>query len=174
VRALAVKRVIGIAGVVWASIGVSGLLAFAIWRLTQKAWDAYVLGLSPFQWLLTVVVCVFLAYTEGRRGFQERFSPRTAARIRYLRDHPNGVHTLLAPVFAMGFYRATRRTLVTAWSLTIGIALLVFLVHKLDQPWRGIIDAGVVVGLSWGLVSLIWAIFQALTQPAFEASPEVP
>ena len=32
--------------------------------------------------------------------------------------------------------------------------LLILAVSRLDQPWRGIIDAGVVVGLAWGLMTL--------------------
>ena len=29
------------------------------------------------------------------------------------------------------------------------------IVHRLDQPWRGILDAGVVVGLSWGTIATL-------------------
>ena len=36
----------------------------------------------------------------------------------------------------------------------VQFARLVALVRRLDQPWRGIIDAGVVVGLAWGLAAL--------------------
>jgi len=32
---------------------------------------------------------------------------------------------------------------------TAAIVVLVLLVHRLEQPWRGIVDAGVVTGLTW-------------------------
>ncbi len=74
----------------------------------------------------------------------------------------------------MGFFHANRRTKITAYVLTFGIVILVLLVHQLEQPWRGIVDAGVVIGLSWGLVSLVWSTVRALTRSHYEPSPEVP
>jgi uncharacterized membrane protein YedE/YeeE len=47
-------------------------------------------------------------------------------------------------------------------------------VRLLSQPWRGIIDGGVVVGLAWGLVSLVIFGYQAFTAEDFPFSPEVP
>jgi hypothetical protein len=167
-------RFAGHVGVWWGTFGVFGLLIFAIYRLVPKALAAYEGGLSPGQWLLTAVVCVFMAYSEGYRGFQTRFSPRTAARIRYLRDRPNITHSIFAPFFSVGFFHATRRTKITAFALSFGVLILVILVQKLDQPWRGIVDAGVVIGLTWGVISLAWSLAQALTRSSFEVSPEVP
>jgi len=165
---------IGILGAMWGALGVFGLLLFAIYRLAPKALEAYDGGLSTGQWLIAVVVCVFMAYAEGYRGFQTRFSPRTAARIRYLRDRPRIVHTLLAPLFAMGYFHATKRTKIVAYSLLLGIVTLVLLVHQLGQPWRGIVDAGVVIGLGWGVLSLAASLYSALTQDTYGPSPEVP
>ena len=167
------KRLVASFGVVWGAAGVIGMLGFAVYRLAPRAVEAFEMGLTPFQWLATAVVCLFMAYTEGYRGFQLRFSPRTAARIRYLRDRPHGVRSLLAPLFAMGFFHATRRTKAMAYGVTIGVIALVVLIQRLDQPWRGIIDAGVVVGLSWGILSLAGYVVQALTQPSYAVSPEV-
>ena len=164
----------GYVGVVWGALGVFGILVFPIYRLAPRALAAYDGGLTPGQWLLAGLTCVFMAYAEGYRGFQTRFSPRTAARIRYLRDRPNVTHSLFAPLFSMGFFHAARRTKITAYGLSVGILILVVLVQRLDQPWRGIIDAGVVLGLSWGVLSLGWSIAQALTRPSFDVSPEVP
>ena len=33
--------------------------------------------------------------------------------------------------------------------------VLIVSVRQLPQPWRGMVDAGVVVGLTWGVVSII-------------------
>jgi len=79
----------------------------------------------------------------------------------------------LGPLFAMGFFHATLRTRIRVMGLFLAVVVLVLLVHRLDQPWRGIIDAGVVVGLCWGVVSLAFSTLQALSQLEFEVSPEV-
>ncbi len=115
-----------------------------------------------------------MAYAEGYRAFQQAFSPRVAARARYLRDHPNLMHSLLAPLFCMAYFHAQRRRQITSISVTAGIIILVILVRFLEQPWRGIIDGGVVVGLAWGLVSLVVFAYRALTAGTFPYSPEVP
>jgi hypothetical protein len=115
-----------------------------------------------------------MAYAEGYRAFQQGFSPRVAARARYLRDHPNVLHALLAPLFCMAYFHALKRRQIVSLSVTAGIIVLVVLVRLLSQPWRGIIDGSVVVGLVWGLVSLIVFGFQAFTLERFNYSPEVP
>jgi hypothetical protein len=115
-----------------------------------------------------------MAYVEGYRAFQQGFSPRVAARARHLRDHPILLHAVLAPLFCMAYFHAQRKRQITSLSVTAGIIILVLLVRLLSQPWRGIIDGGVVVGLAWGLVSLVVFGYQALTADRFPYSPEVP
>jgi hypothetical protein len=153
---------------------VSGLLIAAIYRIAPIALEAYQGTLTRGQWWFAGFWCLFMLYFEGYRGFQLRFSPRTAARVRYVRDRPNGLRSLLAPLFVMGFFHATRRTKITAHALTVGILILVLSVQRFDQPWRGIIDSGVVLGLTWGVISLVRSILQALTRTEFDVSPEMP
>ena len=43
--------------------------------------------------------------------------------------------------------------------LTITIIFLI-IIERISEPWRGIIDTGVLVGLSWGLLSF-WFLFKA-------------
>jgi thiamine transporter ThiT len=74
----------------------------------------------------------------------------------------------------MGFFYASRRRKITSFSVTSAIIVLIVLVRLLSQPWRGIIDAGVVVGLLWGVISLIIFSLQAFTSKDFSYSPEVP
>ncbi len=62
-------------GVAWGTIGVLGLLLFAVYRLAPRALEAFAGGLTIGQWVIAAVICVFMAYTEGYRGFQLRFSP---------------------------------------------------------------------------------------------------
>jgi hypothetical protein len=158
----------------WGLTGVMALLASAVYRLTPLAVDAARYELRWYHWAFFVFVLVFMAYFEGYRAFQQGFSPRVAARARYLRTHRNALHALLAPLFCMGYFHAPKKRRVTSISVTAGIIVLIVIVHFLSQPWRGIVDAGVVVGLAWGLISLVIFGSQALTADHFDYSPEVP
>ena len=161
-------------GVVWGLGGVLLLLGSAVYRLTPLAVESFSYAWSWIHWLSLVLMTFFMAYAEGYRAFQQGFSPRVAARARFLRDHPNALHAVFAPFFCMAYFHAPKRRRIVSVSVTAGIIVLVLLVRKLDQPWRGIIDGSVVVGLTWGVVSLIVFGYQAFTQEHFPYSPEVP
>lgn len=167
-------KIVGILGALWAVIGVFGLLGSAVYRLGVRALEAFEMGFSTVHWIVLVPVVLVMAYSEGYKGFQKKFSPRTAARIHHLAARPNLLHSLLGPVFAMGFFHANRRTKIVAFSLTFGIICLVLLVRLLPQPWRGIVDAGVVVGLAWGMLSLAIFVVRALLRENPDGSPELP
>jgi len=159
---------------VWAVVGFSWILLDAILRLGILAWQGLSGGIEPLQWVALILFVVFMAYSEGYRGFQKMFSPRTAARALYLFNHPSLWSGLLAPAFCMGFFRATRRPLLVAW---VGTALVIGLVISLrwvPQPWRAMVDAGVVVGLSWGLLSFLQCVIVAFRRGEYPTSPEVP
>ena len=94
--------------------------------------------------------------------FQQAFSPRLAARCHHLLTHATWGQALLAPLVVMNFTHSTRRRMITAWALTAGIVVVVLLYRQLPQPWRGILDAGVVLGLAWGLVATLWHVAVAL------------
>jgi hypothetical protein len=161
-------------GAYWGLSGVFLLLGSAIYRLTPLFINSFSYDWRWYHWIFLALIMLFMAYAEGYRAFQQAFSPRVAARARHLRDHPNLLHTILAPFFCMAYFHATKRRMVTSISVTAGIIVLVILVRLLAQPWRGIIDGGVVVGLAWGLVSLFLFSLRAMTSEAFEYSPEVP
>lgn len=159
----------------WGIGGVFLLIGSALWRLTPLAIEPIADGsLSAGQWALMIGWSAFNAYAEGYRGFQLRFSPRTAARALYLGHNPTPLRVALAPLFCMGFFGATRRVLIAAWAVLLMVAGLVALVRALDQPWRGIVDAGVVVGLGWGLASLLAFYVAGLTSNSLPADPQVP
>jgi hypothetical protein len=94
---------------------------------------------------------------EGYKGFQLKFSPLVVARAQTLKPC-NGSpihHTLLGPFYAMGLFHATKKRTIVSWSVTTGVAVIVAAVKRLPYPWRNIVDAGVIVGLSWGSISII-------------------
>ena len=150
------------------------MLLSACVRLWPKAVAAFSYPFTWLHWASLIIVVTGMAYAEGYKGFQKAFSPRTAARARHLRDHPRIAHVVLAPFFCMGYFHATKRRKITSISLTLGIIVLVVMVSFTPQPWRGIIDAGVVVGLAWGVVSLALYGVRALGGEAFPYSAEVP
>ena len=150
------------------------MLAFAIVRLTDIGLASFDYHFAWYHWLLLLANVAFMAYSEGYKGFQKAYSPRFAARLRHLRDHPRFFHSVLAPLFSMGYFHTTRKRLIVSYALTVIIILLILIVHQLPQPWRGILDIGVVVGLGWGLISILAFSWQALRQPDFPYSAELP
>lgn len=164
----------GLFGAIWGITGVSLLLGGAIYRLLALAAEAFHNDFYWYHWLALIAVILFMAYAEGYKGFQQGFSPRVAARAKYLKDFPNTLSSLLGPFFCMGYFRASRKRMVVSVSLTLGIIVLVLMVRLLPQPWRGIVDAGVIAGLVWGLATLLFYSFRAFTSKEFKYSPEVP
>ena len=174
VQAVGQKSLAGSIAAVWAVVGFSLILLDAIIRLAGIAAQSFDETLSFMHWAVLLLVVVTMAYAEGYRGFQKSFSPRTAARAYYVYRHPEPLAVLLAPLFAMGFFRATRGPLMFAWIGTALIVLLIIALQATPQPWRGIIDVGVVVGLSWGLVSFLVCVFRVFRDGANGVSAEVP
>ncbi len=166
-----------IAGWLYAFWGVAGfawVLIDAIVRLAVLTIEGVSGGLTLGEWAGLVLFVLFMAYAEGYRGFQLSFAPRTAARALYLYKHPDLLSGLLAPLFCMGYFRGTRRPLLVAWVGTVLIVGMLLGLRAVPQPWRAIVDAGVVVGLSWGLVSFLWNVRRAFRDNAYPVSPEVP
>ena len=165
---------LGRVGAWWGVLGVSLLIGWAVMRLTPIALEAWVMPWGWMEWSVAVPWLVFMLVGEGYRGFQKGFAPRVAARARYLREHPQWLHVLLAPAFCMGFFHATRKRMIVSWAVTSGIVLLILAVRLLPQPWRGIVDLGVVAGLSWGLVAIVLYGVHALTAHTFNHPAETP
>lgn len=138
---------------IWGVSGFLLLLLFAIYRLTPIALQAFESTLHWYQWLLFAINSVFMAYSEGYRGFQKSYSPRLVARAQDLRRNATPIRLILAPLFCMGYFAAEKRRIISAWLLTSMIIVLIIVFHQLPQPWRGLLDAGVVVGLGWGVLA---------------------
>ncbi|MEX2130296.1 MAG: hypothetical protein WD772_02320 [Pseudohongiellaceae bacterium] len=168
-------EIVHLIGFTWGIGGVIALLLFAVYRLLPMAMDLSELYLNGWHWLALLFSIVYMAYAEGYQGFHKGFAPRVVIRATYLRNHPRLLHVLLAPFFCMGFLYATRRRLVLSYSLTLMIVVLVTIVRLLPQPWRGIVDAGVVTGLFLGVCSIVYFLVQSVTAPErMTLSAEVP
>jgi hypothetical protein len=159
----------------WAVLGVSALLTQALVRLSAITWEALSSGdMTPFQYGVCAVWSLMNAYMEGYRGFQKKFVPRVLARAHHLAENPDTLTTLLAPLYAMAYFRATLRAKIAAWGVTCLVIVAITLVRALAQPWRGIIDAGVVVGLGWGLFALLIGVAARLSGRVPSGDPELP
>lgn len=120
--------------------------------------------------------CLFFAYAEGYKGFHLKFSPLVVKRSSTLLigtpQGNNPLHYLLAPIYSMGLVHATKKRLITSWAVTLGLAIIVALVKRLPLVSRIILDAGVVVGLSLGSLSILYFFVKSLVTgqaPAVDA-----
>lgn len=153
------------------------LLGRALYRLTPIAIEPIADGsLTPALWALYLGWVVFNAYGEGYRAFQKAFCPRVVARADHLAKAPRPLwHALLAPAYCLSLFHANRRGRTVAWCMIGGIALLVVLVSRAPQPYRGIVDGGVVVALAWGCLVLIALYLRALAgHPPANAKMNLP
>lgn len=169
-----IKKILATIGALWGAAGALLLLGYAVWRLTLISLDSLQYELTLLQWVLLILNVVFMAYSEGYKGFQKGYSPRVAARCLYIQQNPTFLNTLLAPLFVMGYFHTTKKRLIVTYSLTIMIIFFIVTLQYIAQPWRGIIDAGVVVGLAWGIISLCYFLIQAVFSSKFSCSPEIP
>jgi len=147
----------------YAVVGVVTLLAVAMVRLAPYALEALGSGLSGLQMGILITFVVWMAWAEGYRGFQKRYSPRVVSRALALGSERPSAWTLVAPIVAMGLLRGSRKVLITSWALTAMIVVFIIALRFTPQPWRGIVDAGVVVGLAWGTTAIVIFWIQALT-----------
>jgi len=167
-------KLLGRFGAVWGVLGLCALFSWAVYRLALVALESWAMQWHWGHWLVFTGWMVFMLYSEGYRGFQQNFSPRVVVRAAYLANNPVWWHVLLAPLYCMGFIHATKKRRIVAFALTGGIVALVLMVRFLPQPWKGIVDAGVVAGLSWGTVAILVFALRALAGKPIDQQPDVP
>ena len=166
----------GIIAATWSMLGLLLLLGYAIWRLSLYTYESLQMPLSWIHWVVFIGFTLFMAHSEGYKGFQKSFSPRYAARTKYLSTHSTWTQCILAPFFSMGFFHAPKRRVLTTVALTVMIVLFILTFRYVPQPWKGLLDAGVVIGLIWGAISTVLFCIKAFSdaQHAWDAEIETP
>lgn len=142
----------------WGAFGVCGYLGYGVVKVVPIVLEGIGSIEAPWQWALLAFTLLFFAYVEGYRGFQKGFSPRVVSRAWVVSEEsPNAPfwHKILAPAFCIGYFHGTLKRVLTSWGVTSVIFAVVVGVKQLGNPYRAIIDAGVIVGLVWGIVSII-------------------
>jgi hypothetical protein len=159
----------------WGVLGVLALFGRALLRLAPMAWQPIADGsLSAMQIGIYATWVVFNAYGEGYRAFQRSFCPRVVARAYHLAERPTLLHALLAPAYCLSLFHANARGLRLAWIMVAVITILVWLLRMTPQPWRGIVDGGVVVALAWGSIAMIVLLVRALVSAPAPAKLNLP
>ncbi|CAM9693716.1 unnamed protein product [Phaeothamnion confervicola] len=159
----------------WGVFTVLIVLANAVKRLAPIAMQPFSQGdFLPYQWGLYAAFAAFMAYAEGFKGFQKKFSPLVVKRALTLDDGAGPLRVLLAGPYSMGLFHASRKRKTVSWCLTVGVFGLVQLVKRLPYPWRSIVDAGVVVGLSYGALSIAVIYARSLFGKSPDIDPAMP
>ena len=161
-------------GFYWGVFGVVYILGQTIGKLYSYVAELPFAELQVHHWIFVVFYTAFMAYAEGYKGFQKKFSPRIIARALYLKNNLTPIRFVLAPFFCIGYFHGTKKRLITSYCITAFIAILVLIVKVTPQPWRGMIDLGVIVGLSWGVIAILCFLFVYLKNKKFDVSPETP
>jgi len=158
-------------GIAWVSL----LLGRAIWRLTPVALEPWTGDLmTTGQKAIYVAWLLANAYLEGYRGFQLKFSPRVVSRAVYLGQNPRPLWIILALPFCISLFHSTRRQMTVSWVFIGVLIVLIWWVRSLPQPWRGIVDGGVVFGLAWGLGVIWWLFARYLMGAGSLPPPDIP
>ena len=158
----------------WGTLGVVALLANASVRLGARAAEAMGMDLSAGHWVFLAVWVVFNGYFEAYRAFHRGFCPRVGARVGWLVRHPVGWVGLVAPLFAMGLVYANKKRLIASWIVTTAVVGIIAAIRQLSQPWRGLVDAGVVLPLAYGAAAcLFWGVRGLMGKPG-AVDPDLP
>ena len=166
--------IIGSIAAFWGIVGASAILLMAVGRMFKHVIEGFGYTLEIQHYALLIPWLFFMVYSEGYKGFQKGFSPRVAARACYLKNNATWLRAILAPLFCMGFFGSTRKRKIVIFCLLTAITSFVILFQYVPQPWRGVLDVGVVAGLSYGIIAT-WVFFLRYWFGSGEmADPEIP
>lgn len=149
----------GIVGAFWGVGGVLLLVGMAVVKLAAPATEALSSPLRWFHWAAIALSVALLLYGKGYRGFYRALAPLVGSRAATVRARPTLLRVALAPLYCMGYFDSERRQQLVVTAMTAAMIGLVFLMRTLAQPWRGIVDAGIIAALVMGFGSiLVWSL----------------
>ncbi len=160
----------------WAVGGVLLLFANAVRRVGPIALEPLRQGWPGWRLAAAYAGSVgLMGFGMGYQGLHKQFAPRVVVRAWAMADRRVGPWVaLLAPLASMGLVHGTRRRVITSWTMIGSMVGALVAVRILGQPWRGVIDAGVVVGLAWGMVAILLLAARAARGELPPADPELP
>ena len=165
---------VGKVGAVWGVLGVSLLFGSAVFRLVPYALELDGTTLAWYHWGFLLLWLVLMGVGKGYHLFFRKYAPRVVARAAYLARHPTFARVVFAPLFCMGFFHATRKRKIFSYGMTSLIVGFIVWVRTLDQPWHGMVDAGVAVGLGLGMVSIWFVAFRVFAGQGSDAPTDTP
>ena len=142
--------------------GVIAIFSSAIYRLYPHVQESISYEFSILNWIVLVLYLIVMIVGKGYFALHRGFVPRVINRSELLVENGNLLDRLFAPLYCMGFFKAPKKRLIISYSMLLLIITFIASASKISQPWRGIIDLGVVIGLSLGILSLVILGFKKL------------
>ena len=148
-----------------AIFGVAGVLVFlgsAVVRLTPAALSPTQCHESEDRGIVLSEPAFMVAVVFF--GYAEHYKAACVQRALTL-SQPNCalIHRALAPMYVMGLVHASRGRLLTAYAVIVSVSVLaVLFVDHVPYPQRGMIDAGVAIGLGWAAAAIFALYVRAL------------
>ena len=159
----------------WSVLQVVLVIGNAVRRLVPIALQPFAQkDLVPYQWGLYGAWVLYMIYNEGYQAFQLKFSPLLVKRAYLLKDNLTFMRVLFAGPYSMGLFGATKKRMIVSWAVSTGVFALVAIVKRLPYPWRSIIDAGVVAGLTYGTLATVAIFIRGLFGVLPSADPCLP
>ena len=151
-----VTRALGLLGAVWCVGGVVFVLSMGMYRISPAVLELSWGAMSVVERVGLLVFVALMLVGKGWFGLHRGFAPRVVIRARELAGEPRLLPVLLAPLVGMGLAFSSAKRLALGWGLIAAITVAVQIILRLPEPWRGIVDAGVIAGLGVGVLSLVW------------------
>lgn len=136
----------------YATFSILAILLKSLKNLLPIALEPLNKPLNPYMYVLYALTTLVFAYSEGYKGFQQQFIPFVVSRSHNLKNETI-IYKILAPLYSIGLIKSNTRRKIRTATMFFAVGLMIALTKNLSYPWRNVIDAGVVIGLGWGLTS---------------------
>lgn len=136
--------------------GVIAIFSSAIYRLYPHVHESFSYEFSISNWIVLSVYLIVMIVGKGYFALHRGFVPRVINRSEQLIENGKLIDRLLAPLYCMGFFKAPKKRMLISYVMILLIVSFIVSASKISQPWRGIIDIGVIIGLSLGILSLLF------------------